>query len=280
MSCLLTPLNIQPSPQELQKPSQGQQHPKAKEQGYPNYKPTVEHAPVIVKLYRDPFEIFDKVMKEEFGNDYKSNESSGWHKASGVPGLGSINPFKKKSESAHKEFKKLDIDGDKTLSKNELSKYIQSHSELWTSLGTSLELPVHKCIEVATNVAFALALKREDTINIAKVDRDLTEAEFKYFHQTYIMSEKGAHEYFLRTIFSVYDINKDGVLSPRELDRFLDVFYKARDTFKGTMRLPDRKNLNQIVRERCDKNHDGVLQFKEIRDLLEVAAVVTADRFD
>uniref|UniRef100_A0A7S3LEZ0 Uncharacterized protein n=1 Tax=Amphora coffeiformis TaxID=265554 RepID=A0A7S3LEZ0_9STRA len=273
-----SPMNYYPSPQEVQNSSRGHQHPKAKDQPY---QPTqAAHQQTVVKLYRDPFELFDKIMKEEFGDDYKTNKKSGWHEASGVPGLGSINPFKKKNENSHKEFKKLDADGDKTLSKNELSKYIQSHSELWTQLGTSLDLPVQKCVEIATNVAFALALKKADSVNTHKVDRDLTEAEFKYFHQTYILSEKGAHEYFLRTIFAVYDINKDGVLSPRELDRFLDVFYKARDTFKGSMRLPDRKSLNEIVRERCDKNHDGVLQFKEIRDLLEVAAVVTADRFD
>ena len=65
-----------------------------------------------------------------------------------------------------------------------------------------------------------------------------------------------------------------------ELDRFLDIFYRVRDTFKGTMQLPDRKTLNQTVRHRCDKNKDGVLQFKEVKDLLVVAAVVTADNRD
>ena len=66
----------------------------------------------------------------------------------------------------------------------------------------------------------------------------------------------------------------------RELDRFLDIFYKARDVFKGELRLPDRKSLNQIVRSRCDKNKDNHLQFHEIRDLLQVAAVVTADKME
>jgi hypothetical protein len=62
------------------------------------------------------------------------------------------------------------------------------------------------------------------------------------------------------------------------LDRFLDIFYKAKDVFKGDMKLPEKKHLLKIVGKRLDSNRDGVLQFDEIRDLLEVAAVVTTDK--
>lgn len=232
-----------------------------------------------VKFYRDPFEVFETVMTEEFGKDYKKKDA--WVKSTGAPNLASINPFARRSENSRREFKKLDVDGDKSLSRTELAKYMATHADLWTNLGCSLDLPVYKCIDIATDVAILLALKQIDQYGRTAIPtRDLTEAEFKYFHQNYVLNEKGAQEFFLRTMFAAFDINKDGVLSARELDRFLDIFYRARDTFKGTMQLPDRKTLNQTVRHRCDKNKDGVLQFKEVKDLLVVAAVVTADNRD
>lgn len=234
-----------------------------------------------VRMYRDPFDIFESVMKEEYGENYKDKEESGWMGSIGVPGLAKINPFKKKSEDSHKEFKKLDINNDKTLSKDELGKYIESHSDLWSTLGMNLNLPVKKCIEVATDVAFSLAFgegKTKPKNNELRKRRELSEAEFKYFHKNFVLDEKGSHEFFLRTIFSVFDLNNDGVLNAKELDKFLDIFYKAKDVFKGNMKLPEKKHLLKIVGSRLDKNRDGVLEFHEIRDLLEVAAVVSTDK--
>ena len=213
-------------------------------------------------------------MKEEFGRQYKAKKA--WKGKESVTNLSSINHFVKKNENAQKEFKKLDIDKSKALSKDELTKYIASHAELWKSLSRSLDLHYDKCIAVATNVAFALALKKEDAMNTIKA-RELTAKEFKYFHKNYILHEKGANEFFLRTIFAVFDRNHDGVLSPRELDVFLDIFYKARSTFRGNMALPDRKRLNAMIQQKCDIDKNGALDFQEVRDLLVVAAVVTAD---
>lgn len=170
---------------------------------------------------------------------------------------------------------------DKTLSKDELGKYIESHSDLWATLGLNLGLPVKKCIEIATDVAFSLALGEGTTRpkkNEHRSSHELSEADFKRFHKNFVLDEKGSHEFFLRTIFAVFDLNGDGVLEARELDRFLDVFYKAKDVFKGDMKLPEKKHLVRIVGKRLDANRDGVLQFNEIRDLLEVAAVVTSDK--
>lgn len=232
-------------------------------------------------MYRDPFDIFESVMKEEYGENYKDKDESGWKGSIGVPGLAKINPFKKKTESSHKEFKKLDSDNNKTLSKDELGKYIESHSDLWSTLGMNLNLPVKKCIEVATDVAFSLAFgegKSKPKNNEHRKRRELTEAEFKYFHKNYVMDEKGSHEFFLRTIFSVFDVNRDGVLEAKELNKFLDIFYKAKDVFKGNMKLPEKKHLLKIVGTRLDANKNGVLEFEEIRDLLEVAAVVSTDK--
>lgn len=215
-------------------------------------------------------------MKEEFGRDYKSKKA---FRGSGeaVTNLSSINRFVKRNENSQKEFKKLDVDNSKALSKSELGKYIASHGELWKTLSRSLNLKYDKCIQVATNVAFALALQKGNALNTVESKRELTSKEFKYFHRHYILSEKGANEFFLRTIFAVFDINHDGVLSARELDHFLDIFYQSKYIFRGDMALPDRTKLNALIRKRCDFNKNGALEFSEVRDLLVVAAVVTAD---
>ena len=223
----------------------------------------------------DPFDIFDKVMKEEYGENYKERDESGWKRSAGVPGLSKINPFKKKMESSKKEFKKLDINHDNSLSKGELSKYIESHTDLWATLGLNLNLSVKKCIEIATNVAFSLACGERGSMHIG--NRELTKAEFKTFHKQYVLDEMGSHEFFLRTVFAAFDLNGDGVLNAKELNKFLDVFYMATDVFKGKMKLPERKNLLITVGTRLDSNKDGVLDFNEVRDLLQVAALVSTN---
>ena len=44
--------------------------------------------------------------------------------------------------------------------------------------------------------------------------------------------------------------------------------------------LPPKKELHRIIMGRLDKNKDGVLSFYEVKDLLEVAAVVTSESSD
>jgi Ca2+-binding EF-hand superfamily protein len=195
------------------------------------------------------------------------------------------NPFRrnKNVENTHKEFKKLDINNDKSLSKDELSKYIGTHAELWTVLGVQLNLPVKKCMELATDVAFALATGEGITKPVGnefRKHRDITEEEFKVFHKNYVLEAKGSHELFLRTIFAAFDLNGDGVLDRPEFYKFLDVFYEAGSVFKGKMKLPEKKELMNIVGARLDTNKDGLLTFEEIRSLLEVVAVVTQDKSD
>ena len=220
-------------------------------------------------------------MRQEFGENYKEREESGWKQSKGVPGL-AARLFGRSKENAHHEFVKLDVDRGHTLSKTELSKYIESHSKLWTSLGQHLKIPVKRCVTVATNVAFGLAMgdtKGASLVSYAKhINHQLTEDEFKHFHKNYILNDKGSHEYFLRTIFAVFDVNGDNVLEARELDRFLDIFYQiGEDAFQGDMKLPDKRNLGKIVRTKLDKNGDGKLDFEEIRELLDVAAAVAAE---
>ena len=233
---------------------------------------------VVTKKFRDPFAIFDELMKEEYGDNYK--EEGIWKDSKGVSGLSKLgNPFRRKGENTKKEFKKLDVNNDKTLSKDELLKYIQTHSELWTMLGVQLNLPVKRCMEVATDVAFALATGEGITKpkrNEFRKTKEITQEEFTHFHKNYVMDAKGSHEFFLRTIFAAFDLDGNGVLDRREVNRFLDIFYECGTVFKGRMKLPEKKDLMNIVGSRLDKNRDGVLSFEEVRSLLEVVAVVTA----
>lgn len=227
--------------------------------------------------------MFDSVMKEEYGEHYKEEEKSGWKDSLGVPGLARMAEDLKNfgigiggQESSKKEFKKLDVNKDKTLSRSELKKYIESHADLWRMLGESLNLSVGRCIEVAADVAFSLALgENVSRPKYRKADRELTEKEFTYFHKTYVLDPKGTHEFFLRTIFSAFDANGDGVLNRKEMDKFLDIFYKATDIFKGSKRLPPKKQLLNTIHQRLDTNKNNVLEYDEVRDLLEVAAVVS-----
>jgi len=260
-----------PTPQEqaLQKAA-AQKQQQQQQQRHHN-----RHASKGATENQDPFKVFDKVMKDEFGRDYKAKKA--WKGSEAVKDLSSINKFVKKNENAQREFKKLDVDKSKTLSKAELSKYISQNGELWKQLSRSLDLSEAKCIAIATDVAFACAVKKEDAMNTIE-DRDLTAKEFKRFHKKYIADVQGAHDFFLRTIFATFDVNHDGVLSVREMDRFLDIFYKSRSIFRGSMSLPDRQTLNESVRKKCDLNNDGALEFSEIRDLLILAAAVTVDK--
>jgi Ca2+-binding EF-hand superfamily protein len=126
---------------------------------------------------------------------------------------------------------------------------------------------------LATGVGVSKPLKNEHRDE----HRELTESEFKNFHKNYILDEKGSKEFFLRTIFAAFDLNGDGVLQKQELAKFLNIFYDAKDVFKGKMRLPPKNELHRLVMGRLDKNSDGVLTFHEMKDLLEVAAVVASD---
>lgn len=231
-----------------------------------------------VMTHHDPFDIFDQVMKEEFGKNYRENDDSGWQAAVGVPGLAKLKSFKRTSMSAGKEFKKLDIDKSKSISKGELEKFIESHADVWKTLSVGLGFSEEECIRIGTDVAFALALgegiKRPPTNEFRRRKWEISKEEFKCFHKNYVEDEDGSHEFYLRTLFAVFDINSDGVLNASELDKFFDVFYNAKDMFRGKTKLPAKSELLKVARKRLDLNRDGVLQFNEIRDLLHVAAVV------
>ncbi|CAJ1959515.1 unnamed protein product [Cylindrotheca closterium] len=236
-------------------------------------------AGTLRRKFRDPFLIFEEVMEDEYGKGYKSKAASGWN--------GDVGGEKKLS--AKKEFKKLDLNGDQALSKDELRKFIESNEELWAVLGTKLNLKRETCIRIATEVAFSLAKAgdeepsstlikkhRKSSSNIEVNSYELSEAEFKAFYKNYVLSQKGSYEFFLRTIFAFYDINGDGVLQRDEFENFLDLFYKTKETYKHKMNaMPSKQKLIRIAEARLDKNKDGELSFEEVRDMLQVAMVIT-----
>lgn len=226
-------------------------------------------------------------MEEEFGVGYKSKAASGWNKDE-RDGTCLFGDGEKKL-SAKKEFKRRDLNGDMVISKDELRTFVESNEELWAGLGAKLSLKRTTCIRISTEVAFSLAKggsaapanKRKGGEVVEVGTDELSESEFKAFYKTYVLTQKGCYEFFLRTIFSFYDINGDGVLQRDEFENFLDLFYNTKDEYKEKLNsMPSKKNLLRIAEARLDKNRDGELSFEEVRELLQVAVVITADNSD
>mmetsp|Transcript_19733 Transcript_19733/g.23492 ORF Transcript_19733/g.23492 Transcript_19733/m.23492 type:complete len:186 (-) Transcript_19733:163-720(-) len=164
-------------------------------------------------------------------------------------------------------FKDLDSDNSHTISKDEMSTFIEKHAELWAMLGVNLGIGEDKCREIATNVAYSLACdsKSDNTTS-------LSENQFLNFTTNYVNSPKGQQEFFHRTVFATFDVDGDNTLDTKELDRFLDTFYEAGSIFKGDKRLPEKEVLRQIVNDRLDKDGDGKLSFDEIHMLISGSA--------
>jgi Ca2+-binding EF-hand superfamily protein len=154
------------------------------------------------------------------------------------------------------------------MSKDELADYVKSHAELWAMLGVNLNMEEARCCEIATNVAFALAMGQADAHMPSSQRRELTKAEFHNFRTNYVLDPKGSEEFFHMALFATFDGNGNGVLEPAELDKFLDIFYEADSIFKGDKRLPTKKKLLKEIFEKLDTDNDGVLSFEEIRGLI------------
>jgi Ca2+-binding EF-hand superfamily protein len=85
----------------------------------------------------------------------------------------------------------------------------------------------------------------------------------------FIQSPQGSLEFFQRTVFRAFDTDNNGVLDNSEMDAFVNLFYEANSIFRGDARLPENKDeLKQMIREKFDINHDGVLTFEELRALI------------
>lgn len=167
----------------------------------------------------------------------------------------------------------LDVDKDGTISKDELSKYIEKNAKLWAMLAVNLNLPEQTCREIATQVAYQLAKnidqKHKQVLpGFVPCDRDPTVEELSDFID-FIQTPKGEQEFFHRTVFCAFDSDGNGYLDYDELDRFLDVFYEAGSIFAGDSRLPYSKFILKLkILVEFDANQDGQLTFEEMRTLL------------
>merc|ERR1711935_892155 len=193
----------------------------------------------------------------------------------------------KKNVPSYKDaFKEIDLDGDKEISRKELRSFVESSESLHAVLGKSLNLNPQLSIDIATDVAFSLAKwdgKDEDVAMasyfLAQRNRkkgkamNMTKDEFKSFYKSYVQSQKGSYDFFLRTMFAAYDMNGDGMLQRQEFENFLTIFYHA--NYHGKMQMPQKAELVRVAQSRLDANRDGLMSFSEIRDLLMVAAMVT-----
>ena len=97
---------------------------------------------------------------------------------------------------------------------------------------------------------------------------ELTKEQFHDFRTRFVESPQGQLEFFHRTVFTAFDDDRNGVLDPAELDRFLETFYAAGSIFKGDARLPEKDVLRRLVNEKFDTNADGQLSFDEIHALI------------
>jgi len=169
----------------------------------------------------------------------------------------------------------LDVNGDGTISKEELANYIEKNAKLWAMLAVNLNLPEEKCREIATHVAYQLSknIKSENINEVEKSElhREPTVKELSSFLEM-IRTPKGEQEFFHRTVFQAFDQDENGTLDYEELDKFLDVFYEADSIFAGDTRLPSKFILKLKVLVEFDKNGDGNLDFLEIRDLISGGA--------
>mmetsp|Transcript_26944 Transcript_26944/g.65433 ORF Transcript_26944/g.65433 Transcript_26944/m.65433 type:complete len:450 (+) Transcript_26944:43-1392(+) len=247
------------------------------------------------KKTKDPFLIFQEVMTEEYGDDYKAQIAKEWQQdgtvkresKKGIFGSNRSSDDKKDVPSYKDTFKDIDLNGDKVLSRQELRNYVESNQTLYAVLGKSLNLHPQQSIDIATDVAFSLAKwdgKDEDAAMASyflaqkkrkdgKMNMDMTKDEFKQFYKNYVQSQKGSYDFFLRTMFAAYDLNGDGKLQRKEFENFLEIFYHA--NYQGKMAMPNKPELLRVAHARLDKNKDGIMSFSEVRDLLQVAAVLT-----
>ena len=175
-----------------------------------------------------------------------------------------------------KEALNVDLNKDGVIQKTEMAKFIARNEKLYMMLAVNLQLPVEKCQEIATNVAFQMSKRSDPNTSL----RDLSEAtkqreptleEFDVF-LTFLEQPTGQQEFFHRTVFATFDLDGSGYVEPHELDNFLNIFYASGSIFAGDARLPKQSKLKKEVMRQLDTNRDGKLEFNELRTLISGGA--------
>ncbi|CAB9519667.1 expressed unknown protein [Seminavis robusta] len=181
--------------------------------------------------------------------------------------FGSMFLSEKRNES-NKLFKELDKDRNDGASSEEIAQFVASNDKLWMLLSVNLDQPPEVAAKIATRVAMELATGLTGEEAMAAV---LSKDQFHTFRKKYILDPAGSQEFFFRAVFASFDTDNNNVLDTKELDQFLDIFYKSGSAFQGamgTIKLPPKDKLHDIFLKEFDDNGDQELSFDEVRMII------------
>lgn len=198
---------------------------------------------------------------------HSSHRGSGW-KSDLQDNIDALQAEMKREEvrkESKRIFNKLDSDGSKTASKDEIYKFVAKNEELWEKLRRKLNQPKDKAIMAATRVAMELATGLEGQ---AALDAELTKEQFHEFRKKYMLDSKGTDEFFQRAIFANFDADHSGALDEEELDEFLTAIYDTRDVRKKRYSMWDQGQMKDLILEKFDKDGDNAVSYSDVKDII------------
>lgn len=163
-----------------------------------------------------------------------------------------------RTKQSRASFKKADTSGDGRLETDELAKYIERHGELWMMLAANLSISDDRCKELAVDTAFEIAGEERNGMKSMNIN------QFIKFRDI-VAEPKGQLEFFHRTVFSAFDLDKNGWLDDAELGKFLDTFYETGSIFKDDARLPPKEQLMQHLKS---SSEHGKINFDVLHSLI------------
>ena len=169
-------------------------------------------------------------------------------------------------KEASKAFKKLDKDGSRSASVEEMYKFVGNNDALWDELAKQTEQPSKVCKKAAVRAAMELATGLDGK---EALDAQLSKDQFLDFHKKYVQDPAGQQEFFYRAVFEIFDKDNSGYLDDKELDPFLDILYKDASMFKGDIqKLPPKDKLRKIFFTKLDQDGDKKFDFEEIKSVI------------
>ena len=208
----------------------------------------------------------------------------------------------------------LDANHDGSIQSSEMENYIESHQDLWKMLSDHCNLPKEECIEIARNVAQAMAIEyssgkktksksktsqKKRFLFIPKIptlsrgasisqsmqhldlqsddassERGPTVREMADFHYRLANDQQYSLEYFHQTVFCALDQDHSGFLEVDEIQKLVCLFYDAKSLLKADWPLPPQDELQRVVLNQFDLDGDNRLTFEELVPLIEGGASV------
>ena len=208
----------------------------------------------------------------------------------------------------------LDANHDGSIQSSEMENYIESHQDLWKMLSDHCNLPKEECIEIARNVAQAMAIEyssgkktksksktsqkkrflfipKKPTLSrgasisqsmqhldlqsdYASSERGPTVREMADFHYRLANDQQYSLEYFHQTVFCALDQDHSGFLEVDEIQKLVCLFYDAKSLLKADWPLPPQDELQRVVLNQFDLDGDNRLTFEELVPLIEGGASV------